>query len=53
MSSFGPATYGVVEGESDAKKLTEVTSKLLEEEGVGGDVFYSNGNNSGAEVIEK
>ena len=53
LSSFGPATYGVVEGESDAKKLTEVTSKLLEEEGVGGDVFYSNGNNSGAEVIEK
>jgi beta-ribofuranosylaminobenzene 5'-phosphate synthase len=53
LSSFGPATYGVLEGESYAKKLTESTKKFLEEEGVGGDVFYSNGNNKGAEVTEK
>lgn len=53
LSSFGPATYGVVEGESGAKKLTETAKKFLEEEGVGGEVFYSNGNNSGAEIKEK
>jgi beta-ribofuranosylaminobenzene 5'-phosphate synthase len=50
LSSFGPATYGLVEGESDAKKLTETARKFLEEDGVGGDVFYSKGNNRGAEV---
>jgi beta-ribofuranosylaminobenzene 5'-phosphate synthase len=50
LSSFGPATYGVVEGESAATKLTGAVQKFLEEEGARGEVFYSAGNNSGAEV---
>ena len=53
LSSFGPATYAVVDGEGAAEKLVADTKKFLEEEGVGGDVFYSNCNNEGAELEEK
>lgn len=53
LSSFGPATYAVVDGEGAAEKLVADTNKFLDEEGVGGDVFYSNCNNEGSELEEK
>ncbi len=53
LSSFGPATYAVVEGESPAKKLMEDTQKYIEEVGSSGDVFYSGVNNKGMEIQEK
>ena len=52
LSSFGPATYAIVEGERSAKKLMEGAQKYLDEEGLDGEVFYSNVNNKGAEIIE-
>lgn len=49
QSSFGPATYGLVEGEEEAKELSEKTKKFLNKF-EGGTVFYSEANNSGVEV---
>ncbi len=50
QSSFGPTTYGLVDGESEAKKLSSKVEKFLEEKSIEGDVFYSDANNKGVEV---
>ena len=50
MSSFGPTTFAVVKGRSDAEKLAEAVRGFLEEKGIRGAVCFSNANNLGAEV---
>ena len=50
MSSFGPATYAIVEGEKRAKELTAVTKEFLEGKEIRALVTYSNANNRGSEV---
>ncbi|MCW7076189.1 MAG: beta-ribofuranosylaminobenzene 5'-phosphate synthase [Candidatus Syntrophoarchaeum sp.] len=47
MSSFGPAVFGVVEGEKAAKDLKGELLRFLDERGVEGKVIYSNSNNRG------
>jgi beta-ribofuranosylaminobenzene 5'-phosphate synthase len=49
QSSFGPVTYGLVEGEEEAKELSAETKEFLNKF-EGGTVFYSEVNNSGVEV---
>jgi len=50
MSSFGPTTFAVVQGRSEAEKLAEAVRGFLEEKGIRGAVCFSNANNLGAEV---
>jgi len=50
MSSFGPATYGIVKGESRARELAQHTYEFMAERHVAGSVFYSNTNNKGGVV---
>ena len=52
MSSFGPATYGIVKGESRARELAQRTYEFMAERHVAGSssVFYSNVNNKGGVV---
>jgi len=52
MSSFGPATYGIVKGESRARELAQHTYEFMAERHVAGSssVFYSNVNNKGGVV---
>jgi beta-ribofuranosylaminobenzene 5'-phosphate synthase len=50
LSSFGPATYGVVKGKESAEALTESIRRYLQESGINGRVFYSNTNNEGAKI---
>jgi beta-ribofuranosylaminobenzene 5'-phosphate synthase len=50
QSSFGPATYGIVNGVTDAEKLTTIIKSYLEDEFNGGEVFYSETNNQGHEL---
>ncbi len=50
QSSFGPTTYGLVDGENEAKRLSYEVEEFLKEESNGGDVFYSEANNRGVEV---
>ena len=50
MSSFGPATYAVVEGQGTAKGLAVATKEFLDENGIHALVCYSNANNKGCEV---
>jgi len=49
QSSFGPSTFGLVQGEDEAGKLTDLVADFLEETS-GGDVFYSSANNRGATI---
>jgi len=49
QSSFGPSTFGLVQGEDEAGKLRDSVINFLEERG-GGDVFYTSTNNRGATV---
>jgi len=49
QSSFGPSTFGLVQGEDEAGKLRDSVIDFLEEKG-GGDVFYTSANNRGATV---
>ncbi len=51
MSSFGPATYGLVRGEKEARELAQHTSELLAERQIKASVFYSSTNNKGSVVI--
>jgi beta-ribofuranosylaminobenzene 5'-phosphate synthase len=50
LSSFGPTTYALVEGEGAAKKLKGEIEKYMRDLGIACDVQYSNVDNDGAEV---
>ncbi len=50
MSSFGPATYAIVEGEKRAKELADSTNDFFIERHIRALVSYSNANNRGSEV---
>jgi len=49
QSSFGPSTFGLIQGEDEAEKLRDLAADLLEETS-GGDVFYTSANNRGATI---
>lgn len=49
QSSFGPNAYALVKGESQARKLSLIVNKFIQE-ACGGTVFYSSANNKGAKV---
>jgi len=49
QSSFGPSTFGLVQGEDEARKLRDFVADLLEETS-GGDAFYTSANNGGATI---
>jgi len=49
QSSFGPSTFGLVQGEDEAGKLRDLVADFLEETS-GGDVFYTSANNRGAAI---
>ncbi len=51
MSSFGPATYAIIEGEKRAKELAALTTEFLDEKEIRALVTYSNANNRGSEVV--
>lgn len=50
QSSWGPAVYGLVRGEKQAKSLQSRVETFLENSGDGGQVFVANANNCGATV---
>ncbi len=52
MSSFGPATYAIVEEEKKAKELAVATKEFLEGKRIRASVTYSNGNNRGSEIVK-
>jgi len=49
QSSFGPSTFGLVQGEPEARKLRDQATDFLEG-AIGGNVFYTSANNSGVTV---
>jgi beta-RFAP synthase len=49
QSSWGPAFYGLVQGEKQAQKLQSFVQSFLDK-GVGGKAFYVKANNRGAEI---
>ena len=49
QSSFGPSTFGLVQGEDEARKLKDLVVDFLGGTG-GGDVFHTSANNRGATV---
>jgi beta-ribofuranosylaminobenzene 5'-phosphate synthase len=49
QSSWGPAVYGLVQGEGEAKKLRAEVEAFLQERD-GGQVFVANANNRGATI---
>jgi len=49
QSSFGPSTFGLVQGEDEAGRLRDLVAELLEETS-GGDAFCTSANNRGATV---
>jgi len=49
QSSFGPSTFGLVQGEDEAGKLRDLVADFLEETS-GGDAFYTSANNRGAAI---
>jgi len=49
QSSFGPSTFGLVQGEDEARKLRDLVVDFLGGTG-GGDVFHTSANNRGATV---
>jgi len=50
QSSFGPTTYGIVEGAVEARKLSAMIRSYLEDEFNGGEIIYSEANNKGHEL---
>jgi beta-RFAP synthase len=52
QSSWGPAFYGLVESEAEAKRVSQRLRRFLEEKG-GGEAFYARANNHGAEITVK
>lgn len=49
QSSWGPAVYGLVQGEGEAKKLRDEVEAFLQDRD-GGQVFVANANNRGATI---
>ncbi len=49
QSSFGPATFGLVQGENEAAKLKDLVTHFLEGRS-GAFVFYASAHNDGAEI---
>jgi len=49
QSSWGPAVYGLVNGDAQAKQLQEKVKDFLNENGVG-QVFVASANNTGATI---
>ncbi len=49
QTSWGPTFYSLVQGEPEAKRLTEELKQYLKKSS-GGEVFYTKANNSGASV---
>lgn len=49
MSSFGPAVYGLVEGEAQGKRIQRDVQGLLDDT-TGGSVILTHANNSGARI---
>jgi beta-RFAP synthase len=49
QSSWGPALYGLVQGETQASKLSERLDRFLKERG-GGKAFVTTANNTGAQL---
>lgn len=49
QSSWGPAVYGLVQGDTQAKKLQSEVESFLQDNG-GGHVFVANPNNKGATI---
>ncbi len=49
QTSWGPTFYSLVQGEAEAKRLTEELKQYLKKSS-GGEVFYTKANNSGASV---
>ena len=49
QSSWGPAVYGLVQGETQAKKLRDEVESFLQDRD-GGQVFVANANNRGATI---
>lgn len=52
QSSWGPAVYGLVQGETQAKKLRSKVESFLQDNG-GGQVFVATPNNKGAIVKQR
>ena len=50
QSSWGPAFYGLVDGEEEAKRVTEELWKFLNIEGRHGSAFYTKADNKGAKI---
>ncbi len=50
LSSFGPATFCMLQSESAASDLVAETKRYLENHGQTGSVFYTPANNEGAEI---
>ncbi len=50
QSSWGPAFYGLVDGEEEAKRVTEKLLKFINIEGRNGSAFYTKADNKGAEI---
>jgi beta-ribofuranosylaminobenzene 5'-phosphate synthase len=50
LSSFGPATFGLIRTEAAARDLTQESEKFLEKQNKTGNVFYTNANNKGAKI---
>jgi len=50
QSSWGPAFYGLVEGEREAQKLTDRLERFLNSGGRSGEAFYAGPDNKGAVV---
>jgi beta-ribofuranosylaminobenzene 5'-phosphate synthase len=50
LSSFGPATFAVVESELKAKDLVTKTEEYLKNNGIIGTIFYTGANNTGAKI---
>ena len=50
QSSWGPAFYGLVDGEKEAKRITEELWKFLNVEGKRGSAFYTKADNEGAKI---
>jgi beta-RFAP synthase len=53
QSSWGPALYGLVKGENQAKKLHIEINKFLNEDDNSGSAFITSADNNGAKITER